>query len=287
MIAPIYIPSKGRADCCLTARVLRRIGIKFNIIVEQQDVDAYSRHGWSDCLLVLPMAFKESYEYCDGLGLSIPSGSGPARNFALHHARENGYRWQWTIDDNITAFHYRTMGVGKTTAKCFKRDKSNFLDVSASFFDSFENVLMGGLEYGAFAFDDLQSFVFNRRVFSCNCLRTDMPFRWRGRYNEDVILSIDILKSGHCTVLLKKFNCVKLATQKLKGGNTDTVYKHGTRAKSELVCRVHSDCVFPSVRTIKRGSREHHKIDYAAIKSVGTPVRRSGYTLLKLGEFNG
>ena len=39
------------------------------------------------------------------------------------------------------------------------------------------------------------------RIYSCNLIRTDIPYRWRGRYNEDTILSLDILRGGHCTLL--------------------------------------------------------------------------------------
>ena len=283
MIAPIYIPSKGRGDCCMTAKFLKRIGIPFSIIVEAQDVPDYTVNGWGPHLLVLPPEFKEKYEYCDALGMTVSTGSGPARNFALEHAKQNGFAWQWTIDDNISTFHYKTKNEQKSCAEVFRADKNNFLEASASLFASFDNVLMGGLEYASFAFEDNVPFVFNRRIFSCNCIRTDMPFRWRGRYNEDVILSLDILKAGYCTILLKKFNCVKLATQKLKGGNTDTVYKHGTRAKSELVCRVHNDCVFPDLRTIKRGTREHHKIDYSQIQ-LSNPIFNNAKKLVKLGR---
>lgn len=97
-----------------------------------------------------------------------------------------------------------------------------------------------------------------------------MPFRWRGRYNEDTILSLDMLKAGWCTV---QFNAIlqnKLTTQTMKGGNTDELYKGegkkegdryargGTDEKSVMLYRVHPDCT----RVVHKFGRTHHYVHY-------------------------
>jgi hypothetical protein len=41
---PIYIPSKGGADNCLTAKVLLRDKVPFFLVVEPQEVEAYQRN---------------------------------------------------------------------------------------------------------------------------------------------------------------------------------------------------------------------------------------------------
>ena len=55
-------------------------------------------------MLVLPQQFKDDYDPLDGFGTQFPLGSGPARNFAWHHAREGGTKWHWLLDDNIKSF---------------------------------------------------------------------------------------------------------------------------------------------------------------------------------------
>ena len=46
------------------------------------------------------------------------------------------------------------------------------------------------------------------------------PHRWRGRYNEDTILSLDILKDGLCTMQFNNLLQGKVNTQVLGGGNS-------------------------------------------------------------------
>ena len=43
---PVYIPSKGRADRCLTANFLDRDQCPFTLVVEEEEVDEYAeRYG--------------------------------------------------------------------------------------------------------------------------------------------------------------------------------------------------------------------------------------------------
>ena len=51
-----------------------------------------------------------------------------------------------------------------------------------------------------------------------------------------------------------------MPTQQVKGGNTDSIYKDGTRDKSEMLARVH-----PDVSEVTwRFNRIHHHVDYKA-----------------------
>lgn len=72
--------------------------------------------------------------------------------------------------------------------------------------------------------EPIPPYVANTKLYSCNLIRTDLPMRWRGRYNEDVILAIDILKAGWCTCQFNAFLQQKMVTQALPGGNTTELY---------------------------------------------------------------
>src|SRR5207245_2694711 len=86
------------------------------------------------------------------------------------------------------------------------------------------------------------AFEMNTRVYSCNLIRNDIPYRWRGRYNEDTDLSLRILKDGFCTVQFWAFLQNKLGTQRLAGGNTAEFYEvEGTGPKSDMLQRMHPD----------------------------------------------
>jgi hypothetical protein len=94
-------------------------------------------------------------------------------------------------------------------------------------------------------------------------IRNDIPYRWRGRYNEDTDLSLRVLKDGFCTVQFNAFIQEKAQTQTLKGGNTEEFYaKEGTLPKSKMLEDMHPDVA----KVVWKFNRWHHHVDYRAFK---------------------
>ncbi len=258
---PIYILSKNRAYLIkrkYTIRILQEMNRAFYVIVEDTDVEDYARALGSDKnLLVLPQKYKQEYELCDNRGLSVSTGPGPARNFAWSHSIDQGHRWHWVMDDNINDF-FRLNGDLSKRAKT-----AQIFSAMEDFCDQFENVAMAGPEYQWHVRDKKRPYMLNTKIFSCNLIRNDIPFRWRGRYNEDTILSLDILKAGWCTVQFKAFLQNKECTQLLKGGNTDEFYSsEGTYLKSKMLVEQHGDCA----KLVKKYGRPHHHVNYRRFK---------------------
>lgn len=270
---PLYIPSKGRADSRLTSRALTAQGVDHYIVVEPAEVETYERAvvGTRANVLPLDMAYKDRYELCDDLGLSKSTGPGPARNFIWDHSIANGYDWHWVMDDNIERFdrlHRNT--------KVEVRDPV-YWRMMEDFVLRYSNVGMAGPNYAMFAKsrDRLPPFITNTRIYSCNLIRNDLPFRWRGRYNEDTILSLDMLKAGWATVQFNAFLQWKLCTQTLGGGNTAEFYaQEGTVPKSAMLKRVHPDCT----RLTERFGRAHHYVDYSRFRSLALRLREDAPT---------
>lgn len=261
---PLYIVTKGRADSRLTSKALTAQGVPHYLVVEPQEVDAYRRASAGTLATVLPldMSYKGRYELCDDLGLTKSTGPGPARNFSWDHSIANGHAWHWVMDDNIKSFRRLHNG-----AK-IKVSSQVFWQAMEDFVMRYSNVAMAGPNYSMFAYEadssTIKPFVPNTRIYSCNLIRNDVPFRWRGRYNEDTILSLDMLKAGWCTIQFNAFLQDKVRTQTLGGGNTAEFYaKEGTAPKSEMLVRVHPDCT----RLVKKYGRSHHVIDYAKLKA--------------------
>lgn len=259
---PVYIPTKGRADSRLTSLALTAMGVPHILVVEPQEVAGYQRasRGSLATVLSLDLSFKDRYELCDDLGLSKSTGPGPARNFAWEHSIASGHAWHWVMDDNIKSFRRLHHG-----AKIKVSDGTIFA-VMEDFAARYENVAMAGPNYGMFAYEadasTIKPFVTNTRIYSCNLIRNDVSQRWRGRYNEDTILSLDLLKAGWCTVQFNAFLQDKVRTQTLGGGNTAEFYAaEGTAPKSEMLKRVHPDCV----RLVMKYGRPHHRIEYSRI----------------------
>ena len=262
-MTPVYIPTKGRSDSRLTSKALTHMGVPHFLVVEPQEVEAYERasRGSLGTVLPLDMSYKARYELCDDLGLTKSTGPGPARNFAWDHSIANGHAWHWVMDDNIKGFRRLHRG-----AK-IKVETPAIFQAMEDFVRRYVNVAMAGPDYAMFAYAPpehrLAPYRTNTRVYSCNLIRNDVPFRWRGRYNEDTILSLDMLKAGWCTVQFHAFLQEKIRTQVLGGGNTAEFYaKEGTRAKSEMLKAVHPDVS----ELIWRFGREHHRVNYKRFK---------------------
>ena len=94
-------------------------------------------------------------------------------------------------------------------------------------------------------------------------IRNDIPFRWRGRYNEDTDLSLRVLKDGWCTVQFNAFLGEKTTTQRIGGGNTEEFYaKEGTLNKSQMLVDMHPDVT----KLVWKFNRWHHCVDYSGFK---------------------
>jgi len=107
--------------------------------------------------------------------------------------------------------------------------------------------------------DKTPAFVMNTRIYSFLLIRNDIPYKWRGRYNEDTDLSLRVLKDGWCTVQFNAFLAGKCTTQIVKGGNTEEFYsKEGTLPKSKMLEDMHPDVA----KVVWKFNRWHHQVDY-------------------------
>jgi len=256
---PLYIVSKGRADSRLTARTLIAMGVPFRIVVERQEADQYADVLGRERVLVLDPAYQRDYDTFDDLGDSKGKGPGPARNFVWDHAISEGHAWHWVMDDNIDGFYRcnRNSKILVSTGAIFRAMEDFCL--------RYDNVAMAGPNYEMFVLrrNKYRPFVANTRIYSCNLIRCDVPFRWRGRYNEDTDLSLRMLKARWCTIQFNAFLQHKKATQRLGGGNTAEFYaQEGTLAKSQMQVAMHPDVS----RLVKKFNRWHHEVDYSSFK---------------------
>lgn len=138
--------------------------------------------------------------------------------------------------------------------------------MTEDFIDRYKNVALGGLQYDMFLPELTKHppFLLNTRIYSCILINNSIPYRWRGRYNEDTDLSLRVLKDGWCTLLIHAFMCRKSATMRMKGGNTDILYEGDGRLQMALSLQQQH----PDVVTISRkwGRWQHH-VDYRPFKA--------------------
>ena len=258
---PIYIVSKGRAKIGTTRKAFDKLKIKYYIVIEEQEYNAYNKAVNHDycTLLILDQKYKEDYDTFDDLGLTKSTGPGPARNFAWEHSMKNGFKWHWVFDDNVSAFNrlYKNRRIPVGDGTIFR--------VMEEFCDRYKNIAIAGPNYRFFVPDRkvLPPYMLNWRIYSMLLIRNDIPYRWRGRYNEDTDLSLRVLKDGWVTVQFNAFLGDKSGTQIMSGGNSDEFYfKEGTYNKSKMLYDMHPDVT----KVVDMFNRIHHKVDYSPFR---------------------
>ena len=253
------------------------MGVPYHVIVEPQEFAEYAAVIDPKKLLALDLDYKRRYDTIDPVGdeRGMGTGSGPARNFAWQHSIERGAAWHWVMDDNIKGFFRFNRNLKVPVAD------GTVLRCMEDFALRYANVTMAGPNYFMFASRKAKSkpFTLNTRIYSCNLIRNDAPFRWRCRFNEDTDLSLRMLKAGFATILFNAFLQYKMPTQSVRGGNTTELYGDGTLLKSKVLAALHPDCA----KLVWRFGRAHHHVDY---KRFTTPLVRHAETVVAAGVDN-
>jgi len=178
------------------------------------------------------------------------------RNWIWDRAIESGAYRHWILDDNITDFRRLHKGCRKP---CSPRTA---LRIAEEFIDRYQNVAVGGLDYMGFARAQSPAFVLNTRVYSCILILNQIPFRWRGKFNADADLCLQVLTAGWCTVLIKAFNCHKMQTMLAKGGNTERYKGLGRLEMAKTLERA-----WPGIVKVKhKWGRYQHSINWKRFK---------------------
>jgi hypothetical protein len=249
---PIFVPTKERASLvqALTLRVLMDDGVPFYAVVEPAEVEQYAALIGRERILELPF---------ENLG----QGSIPARNWIKDWAIEHGHERHWQLDDNIGNFRRLYKG------QRIPAHAGLSLWVCEEFTDRYENIAISGLAYTMFVTDETRApFYHNVHVYSCTLFDNSLPFRWRGRYNEDTDICLQALAAGYCTILINAFTCEKKPSMKIAGGNTEQLYQGDGRLKMARAL----ERLWPGVVTVdRRYGRPQHVIDW---KRFDTPLKR-------------
>lgn len=247
---PVYIISKGRWESRFTVKALTEKNIPFHVVIEPQEYDRYAEVINPQNIYTLPFS-------------NLGEGSIPARNWVWNHAVSIGAERHWILDDNIRDF-YRLTGNMK-----YRVDSGTIFKVAEDFVNRYTNIALAGFQYEMFAprIKKHPPFILNTRIYSCILIKNDIPYRWRGRYNEDTDLSLRVLKDGWCTVLFVAFLADKIATMTMKGGNTEALYKldgeDGRLLMAKSLYKQHPDVV----TITRKWGRWQHQVDYRPFKN--------------------
>ena len=240
---PIYIPTKGRFESRKTVKALLEMGVEFKVVIEPQEEQIY--------LTILPK------EYILVLPFSRPTDHSmlvTVRNWIKEHSISEGYKRHWQLDDNIKAFYRmnnnkRNKVLSPVIFRCVE-----------DFIDRYKNVSMAGLNYMNYAIPDGRPpYFLNSRVYSMSLVNNELPYQWRGVYNDDTDICLRMLKDGYCTINFNAFSGDKDATMITKGGNTP-IYTTGDLRSNfvDSLIEQHPDVV----KKVWRFERWHHEVNY-------------------------
>ena len=262
---PVYVISKNRPTACKTSEFLSLMEVKHYVVVEDWQLHEYEETvGTSPytTLLTIPQRFFDEYETLydfEAKGEKRLTGPGAARNFCWWHSKENGYFAHHVLDDNENGGFILCDNIK------WKLRTGAWIRAMEDHFLAHDNVAIAGPNYGKFATqnDVHPSHIYNTRIYSWLLIRNDLwdkGFKWRATWNEDTILSLDVLKAGYATLQWNVFLQDKMTTQTLKGGNTEEFYaKEGTVRKSQMLEDAHPDVA----KVVWKFSRVHHTVDYS------------------------
>ncbi len=225
--------------------------VAFKLVVEPQEYEDYIKHFPKANIVKLPFS---------NLGL----GGIPARNWVWQDAKKSGAARHWIWDDNIRSTYYWWKG---------RRVRCNAnLAISSveEFTDRYENIAISGMNYTTFIFSSSTPYLLNSRVYSNLLIRNDIDFKWRGRYNEDTDLCLQVLSNNWATVLFNVFSIEKMHTMTMKGGNSDQLYQGDGRLEMARSLERAWPYVVETKKKFKRP--QHHVIK--GFKQFDTPLIR-------------
>lgn len=228
------------------------MNVPYHIVIEPQEYDNYSAVIDPKKIYILPFS-------------NLGQGSIPARNWVWEHSISIGAERHWIMDDNIKHFQRKN-----NSDRIYVSDGTIFIAME-DFVDRYENIALAGPDYFFMGEQSLdrkayKPFLANTRIYSCILIKNDIPYRWRGRYNEDTDLSLRALKDGWCTIQFRAFLQGKAATMSMKGGNTEELYKldnaDGRLLMAQSLQRQHPDVV----KITRKWGRWQHQVDYRPFK---------------------
>ena len=220
---PISILSFGRYNQNKTSKYLLKCKIKHYIFVEECEYDLYMNNYYNklneeDKYLVNIINTHKDFHL-------LNLGGSPVRNFILDYWLKEGYDRVWMLDDNINCYNRLNKGIkNKIYSHLIFSSIENYINV----YDDV-GVCSHNLNCDVKSGNSRSVLVINGKHYSSLLLLTNKQFRFKHKYNEDVLISIDYVNSGKINFCFNHILFDKNTSGKDSGGNTNTIYKNGSQ----------------------------------------------------------
>lgn len=262
----VFILTHGRADNVYTYKALKQAGYTGRIIlvIDNEDKDAdkyYALYGKDNVYMFnkLQQTLK-----IDAMG---PDNDRKAILYArcacFDIAKDLGYKYFLELDDDYTNFRSRVVrGDSLGTEYIHKFDE--LVDIVLEFLDTSKAHTVALSQIGDFIGGKNSKVCkdrLTRKAMNAFFCRTDRPFKWSGKMNEDVTTYVNLGSRGYLFFTVADVSIDQLATQSLSGGMSDGYLDSGTYVKTFYTIMACPSCVKMYTMGVTN-KRFHHVIDW-------------------------
>lgn len=231
----VFILTHGRPDRIHTLKTLEKQGYTgdWYLIIDNEDKKAneYYKNYGDKVIMFDKKAISLTFDTAD---LSDDRRAIVyARNACFQIAKELGIKYFVEFDDDYTSFNLRYPKDGKLVARML----DNLDDIFEMMLDFLEDTQaltvcfsQGGDHIGGLTGRWKKGLI--RKVMNSFFCRTDRPFQFLGRVNEDVNTYTYLGSKGELMLTTTDLMLVQLQTQSNQGGMTDLYLDSGTYLKS-------------------------------------------------------
>jgi hypothetical protein len=264
----VFILTHGRPNNIITLKTLKKCGYtgKYYIVIDNEDdTENEYRKLYGDKVIQFDkLAISKTFDTMDNSQERRTIVY--ARNVCFELAKELGLKYFLELDDDYTSFEYRFINENKKN----RLDVKKVTDIN-SVFNAMINFLndtnaetvcfaQGGDFIGGLNGGNYSKKVLRKTMNSFFC-RTDKPFNFIGRINEDVNTYTYYGSIGWLGLSITDCSLVQKRTQKNKGGMSDVYLDSGTYLKSFYSVM----CMPSAVKIMLMGDshlRLHHNINW-------------------------
>lgn len=276
-----FILTHGRPDRVYTYDTIRRHGYTGDIYLVVDDKDKtlpeYQKRYGKDSVLVfskddIVKTFDEGDNFQDRRAIIY------ARNATFGLAKELGYNYFIQLDDDYSNFEYR-FNADHHYGYWYLKDLDHLLEGIVEYLSNtpFLTIAMsqGGDHIAGGNNTYTKTIRSKRKAMNTFVCKTDRPFQFVGRINEDVNTYTNLQRRGGLFLTLMVPKVVQKDTQSNAGGMTDLYLDTGTYTKSFYTVMytpsaVKVGFILDSQKTAqnlegKHGARIHHRIRWTKV----------------------
>jgi hypothetical protein len=188
-----------------------------------------------------------------------------ARNMCHKMAKDLNLDYFLELDDDYININHRYYGEDKK--KLYSTPVKSFDDIFDLYLDFLDSAdiktvafAQGGELIGGVGSDMFKKGI-KRKAMNAFFCRTDRPFQFKGRINEDVNMYVDLGNRGELVFTLPFISVVQKETQQNSGGLTEFYLDTGTYYKSFITCMYSPSNV--KIAAMGESSRRiHHQIQW-------------------------